>query len=62
MIDEIIAHLEETYAITMEDLALPDDERNFLLGQLALIDEVKEIREKGLPPKDGEEDNKEDET
>lgn len=54
MIDQIIEYLDKTYALTKEDLALPDDERNFLLGQLALIDEIKEIVEKGLP-KDEEE-------
>ena len=55
--EEIIKYLEETYQITKEDLALPDDERNFLLGQLAMIAEIKEIHELGYPLKD--EENKE---
>jgi len=46
---ELIKYLEKQYVITKEDLALPDDERNFFLGQLALIDEIKEIHEHGFP-------------
>ncbi len=49
--DELIKYFEETYIITKEDLALPDDERNFFLGQLAIIDEIKEIVEHGYPIK-----------
>lgn len=52
--DELIQYLEETYTLSKEDLALPDDERNFLLGQLAMIDEIKEIAEKGFPNEDEE--------
>lgn len=47
--EELIKYLEETYEITKEDLTLPDDERNFLLGQLSMIDDIKEIHEKGFP-------------
>jgi len=41
--EELIEYLRKTYTITKEDLALPDDERNFLLGQLAMIDEVESL-------------------
>ena len=47
--EELIKYLEQTYIITKEDLALPDDERNFLLGQLSMIDDIKDIYEKGFP-------------
>ena len=55
MIDEIIEYLEETYSLTDEDLALPDDERNVLIGQRLIIAQIKDIRENGLPNKDEDE-------
>jgi len=54
MMDELIRYLEETYQLTKADLALPDDERNFLLGQLSMLDEIKEIHLNGFPNKDDE--------
>ena len=50
--DELIKYLEQQYTITKEDLALPDDERNFFLGQLAMLDEIKDIHLNGFPVKD----------
>lgn len=47
--EELIKYLDKTYIITKEDLALPDDERNFFLGQLSMIDDIKNIYEKGFP-------------
>lgn len=46
--EELIKYLEKTYTVTKEDLMLPDDERNFLLGQLSIIEDIKEIYEKGF--------------
>lgn len=59
MIQSIIDYLQETYTLTKEDLALPDDERNFLLGQLAMIDELKDIAVNGIPSKDEPKDEEE---
>ena len=47
--EELLKYFTKTYIITKEDLALPDDERNFFLGQLAMIDEIKDIYENGFP-------------
>ena len=47
--EDLIKYLDKTYIITKEDLALPDDERNFFLGQLSMIDDIKSIYEKGFP-------------
>ena len=47
--DEILKYLEEQYALSTADLALPDDERNFLMGQLSMIAEVRDLVEHGLP-------------
>ena len=52
--EELIKYFEENYYITKEDLALPDDERNFFLGQLSIIDEIKDILENGFPNKEQE--------
>jgi len=54
MMEQILEYFDKEYVITKEDLALPDDERNFFLGQLALIDEIKEIIEKGVPTDEDE--------
>ena len=52
--EELIKYLEAEYTISKEDLALPDDERNFFLGQLSMIDDIKEIYEKGYPNREDE--------
>lgn len=47
--EELIKYLEKTYQVTKEDLDLPDGDRFFLMGQLSMIDDIKEIYERGYP-------------
>ena len=52
MIEQIIEYLEKEYTISVSDLGLPNDERDFLMGQLSMIAEIKDIAEHGIPNKD----------
>ena len=54
--EEILQHLKETYVITKDDLNLPDDDRNFLLGQLSMIDEIEDLYVNGIPNKESDDD------
>jgi len=47
--NEVVSYLESIIYITPEDLRAGDNERQFLLGQLDVIDKIKDILEKGLP-------------
>ena len=48
-IEELIKHLEDVYALSIDDLTLNDTKRANLFGKLELIQEIKELNEKGLP-------------
>lgn len=54
--DEIIRYLEETYALTDDDLILDDDERWLLRGQRQMIQAVKDLHEHGIPEKEVDDD------
>lgn len=52
MIEDVIKYLENTYQITTDDLIKSSHERNYLAGQLAMLDEIKDLLNKGIPKKD----------
>ena len=52
MFDELIAYLEDTYKLSLEDLSKSDVERAELKGKLEMIEEIREIQERGFPNAD----------
>jgi len=54
VLDELIEFFEEEYKLETKDLLLDDKGRMALYGKLDMLDEIKEIAEKGFP-KDNEE-------
>ena len=47
--EALIKYLEEEYTIRLEDLLMSDEDRYMLIGQLKLIEQIKEIHDKGFP-------------
>ncbi len=52
--DELVEFFEEEYKMETKDLLLDDKGRMALYGKLDMLDEIREIAEKGFP-KDEEE-------
>ena len=48
-LDELIKYLEDKYTIVPADLAEEEFDRGALVGQHNLIQEIKEIAERGYP-------------
>ena len=47
--ETLIAFLEEQLKVTPQDLLLSHDDRMILVGQLDLLNQIKEIHEHGYP-------------
>jgi hypothetical protein len=47
--EELIKFLEEQLTLKPSDLIMKDDDRMILVGQIALLDQIKEIHENGYP-------------
>jgi len=52
--EELIQYLEEQYTLKRDDLLMEHDDRMMLIGQLELLDQIKDLYEKGYPKKDEE--------
>ena len=50
--EELISYLDEQLSLKPSDLILSDDDRMILVGQIALLDQIKEIHEQGFPTED----------
>ena len=48
MLEEIMILLEERYTINYKDLVITNEERYSLHGKLELIEEIRELIEKGV--------------
>ena len=55
LLSELIEYFEETLKLSISDLVMNDDDRMILVGQLQMLEQIKEINEKGFPTDDGEE-------
>ena len=47
--EKLIAYLEKQLTLKPSDLVLEDDDRMILVGQIDLLDQIKEIHEHGYP-------------
>ena len=54
--DDLIKYFEDKLTLLPSDLMLEDSDRMILIGQLSMLDEIKEISLKGFPDDNTEED------
>jgi len=47
--EQLIEFLEEQLTLKPSDLILDNDDRMILIGQIELLDQIKDIHEKGYP-------------
>lgn len=48
-VDDLIKYLDKKLVLQPSDLTMIDDDRMILVGQITLLDEIKEINERGIP-------------
>lgn len=48
-VDDLIRYLEKDYELKPTDLLLNDEDRMILVGEINLLDKIKDLNEKGFP-------------
>jgi len=54
--EELIRYFEEQLALKPTDLLMEEDDRMILVGQIQMLDQIKEIHERGFPDKENQEE------
>jgi len=52
--EELIEYLDKQLKLKPSDLLMEDFDRAILMGQIDLLNQIKEIHEKGYPPEETE--------